>query len=261
MTYRNCRRPAVRRGLTLLELVTVLVILVALAGIVIPLLPDLVGRGETAAGATNQSEISNVIQTYQRNNLKYPEDWDALVDGNQAFMTYVRGGAHVELDGTGLTIDEALALNKAGISRLQLMSAAPEHMTYNPYANADKAANGLAIVSGRKLMMLSIGGQTKLNLSVTTAVSGGKFLVFGFGGRASIVRNGSENAPSAFRNDGNASPDQVYGRFGVIFQVSDAAGVALPKARFLGTCNFTATGIETSEDDLRRFHELTKRGI
>ena len=54
------RRP--RRGLTLLELVIVLTILVALAGLVVPMVSNLLPFSSSSAGATNASEIERVVQ-------------------------------------------------------------------------------------------------------------------------------------------------------------------------------------------------------
>lgn len=56
MPSRLLRPAESRRGLTLMELLVVLVILIALAGIVIPQLPSMLGRAETSSGATSQTE-------------------------------------------------------------------------------------------------------------------------------------------------------------------------------------------------------------
>src|SRR5580765_853115 len=73
----SANRP-LRFGLTLLELIVVLVILVAVAGIVIPLLPDAVLRSHTAVGSTNTSEITRFVQLYQRTYQSMPNDLDNL---------------------------------------------------------------------------------------------------------------------------------------------------------------------------------------
>ena len=51
-----------RRGLTLLELVVVLTILVALAGILVPMVSNLLPFTSSSAGATNATEVEKVVQ-------------------------------------------------------------------------------------------------------------------------------------------------------------------------------------------------------
>ena len=53
-----------RRGLTLLELVVVLTILVALAGILVPMVSNLLPLASTSAGATNAAEVEKLVQLY-----------------------------------------------------------------------------------------------------------------------------------------------------------------------------------------------------
>lgn len=258
-----------RRGLTLMELLVVLVILVALAGIVIPLLPSMLGRAETASGATSQTEIAKWIQTYEQLYLSYPKDWDALVDSGGTFLQsgYVRGEIDVALD-TGLTPAEAKALTDAGITRLQLMTATPVNKTFNPYRDSaasvdpDYAANGLTPAENTKLVVLTPTGQRKLGLAIDGTASAGKFVVFGFGRRASLVGKTVQNVPVVFRDDGSKVPDKVYCRYGVVFQVSTSAASAIPmsRARFVGVCNFKDGGIFTSDDDLQEFYDLNRGG-
>jgi len=70
-----------RKGLTMIELVVVLTILVALAGIVVPLLPSMVSHAHTAAHATNVVEIDKIVEAYNMLNHGYPDNLDSLVAG------------------------------------------------------------------------------------------------------------------------------------------------------------------------------------
>src|SRR5262245_40365227 len=139
MTPYSHRSSARRRGLTLMELLVVLVILIALAGILIPLLPSMLGRAETSSGATSQTEIAKWVETYEQLYLSYPQDWDALTDASGNFLQsgYVRGGSDVQSDTTGLTAGEAAALTTCGIGRLQAMTATPANKTFDPYGDPD----------------------------------------------------------------------------------------------------------------------------
>jgi len=261
------RRVLSRRGLTLLELVVVLVILIGLAGIVVPMLPSMLGRTETSSGATNHTEISKWVQTYEQIYLGYPKDWDSLTDiGGTKKITYVRGGGGIVLD-SGLTAGEADALNGAGITRLQAMVEAPtgiappppNNKTFDPYTDPSYDTNKIKPAAGTKLVILTKEGQQSLGLSDGTD-SPAKYVVFGFGNRASIIGKTTQNAPVVFRDDGSKTPDQVYCRYGVVFQVTNADGTTLERARFVGTCNFKGPGVFNSDADLEEFYDLNKGG-
>ncbi len=259
------RRLRARRGLTLMELVVVLVILIALAGILIPLLPSMLGRAETASGATSQTEIVKWIQTYEQLRFQYPQDWDSLTDASGTFLQtgFVRGGGEVISDSGGLSAAEAGALIGAGIGRLQAMTATPANKTFDPYGNADYDLNKITPAAATKFVILDVTGQKRLGLARNGTADAGKFVVFGFGNRASIIGKTTSNAPVVFRDDGNKSPDKVYCRYGVVFQVSINDGVKvtpLDRARFVGVCNFKGDHIATSDEDLEEFYDLNRGG-
>jgi Tfp pilus assembly protein PilE len=70
MMNRNARAFANRAGLTLMELI---VVLVGLASIIIPLMPNMLFRTHNATGAVNMQEISKSVQTYQAQYFQYPD--------------------------------------------------------------------------------------------------------------------------------------------------------------------------------------------
>ena len=74
------QRRALRRGLTLMELVVVLVILIALAGVVLPMLPSFLTKTHDSVTTTNISEVSKTIQEFFNANLAYPDQFDSLID-------------------------------------------------------------------------------------------------------------------------------------------------------------------------------------
>ena len=226
-----------RDGLTLMELVVVVAILVALASILVPLIPGLIGRAETSGRATNSQEIYKAIQLHQGTLTRYPNDWDALTDGSTTPLTYVQGftGTAPPLTIAALTGPQTNALRASGITRLQLMATTPGStttpagdMTFNPYMDVvDRAsATGaltLAANGTPNLAVLTPAGQAQLNLSDNATTSTGTYVVFGFGKRASIVGTGVNEAPVNFFDNASLSPNTRYSRYGVVFQVSGIA--------------------------------------
>ena len=79
-----------RRGLTLLELVVVLTILVALAGLLVPMVSNLLSVSTSAIGATNASEVERMVQLYLgRPNGNTLDLLDNLADSSGDLMSYV----------------------------------------------------------------------------------------------------------------------------------------------------------------------------
>ena len=209
-----------RRGLTLVELVVVMAILIALAGIIIPILPGIIGRAETSARATNDSEIYKWIQTYEATNSQYPYDWDSLLDfssGSPVAPTYAQGFTTPKtsttlgptgpaLTTTTLTTGQAGALTGGGIVSYQMMSNSTSSGltgssgiyaysdTFNPYPTSDRSADRVNIASGSTVVVLTAIGQQQLGLADNSSVSvtdgsttvpgTGWYVVFGLGSAA-----------------------------------------------------------------------------
>jgi type II secretory pathway pseudopilin PulG len=70
-----------RRGLTLMELVVVMFILIAVASIMVPIFPSMIERAHRSTGATNTSELTKAVQLYQAINGFYPDGYDLMTDG------------------------------------------------------------------------------------------------------------------------------------------------------------------------------------
>ncbi len=84
-----------RAGLTLMELVVVMVILIALAGIILPLFPSMLTRAHTSSTATNIAEASKAVQLYYNMYSGYPNNLDNLVPGGAGIIGRVlRGSGH-----------------------------------------------------------------------------------------------------------------------------------------------------------------------
>ena len=64
-----------RKGLTLIELVVVMTILVALAGLLVPTFASMLTRGHTSTCSTNIGEVNKAVQEYQLLYGGYPTIW------------------------------------------------------------------------------------------------------------------------------------------------------------------------------------------
>ncbi len=241
-----------RRGLTLMELIVVLVILVGLAGILIPLFPSLVGRTHTAAGATNDSELTKAMQIHEATYFSYPDQFDSLLGtGGTALFDLLPGGATpvggaTELTTVALTADTAAALTNAGIANVWDLDDATAEPTFNPYGVIRPlAATGNVAILGTDAI-------ARMNLPV-----GETYAVFGVGRRCTMIGRTMTDPPVHFADDQENTPEKVYGRKAVVFVLTKSAGTAArTKAKFVGSVSFHADGVVTADDHLGEYYEI-----
>ena len=235
-------RPAarLRRGLTLIELIVVLLILVALAGILVPMLPGMLTRAHTSSGATNTSEINKFIQTYEQLYFAYPNNFDALGDATTATVPdYIPNAANYTLG--NLTAAELAALNNAGITTVAPMYATSAALTaaggdasptFNPYSSLVPVtlATGsqVLIMTGAQLAQYGI-------LPAATTNAADRFVLFGVGKANTMIGKVMSDAPLHFGDGSATNPTTFYCRFAAIFRISQGGA-----ANTLERCNSSA---------------------
>ena len=119
-----------RKGLTLIELVVVMTILIALAGLLIPTFAAMLTRGHTSTCSTNIGEAVKAVQQYQLLYGGYPGNMDSLTDASgrpDQLPRQWRGPARRQWrawhkprrrsdHGVALSGNEASALQNAGLT-------------------------------------------------------------------------------------------------------------------------------------------------
>lgn len=243
-----------RSGLTLIELIVVLVILVGLAGIVVPLLPSMLGRTHTAAGATNMQEITKWIQTYEQLNLAFPDGWDSLTDGTKlvSYLPSEDGGVTPVggfITASGLTANEAASLNALGINNIHDMTTAtPDAPTFNPYKALVTAPT--AVAKDTVVARLDAAhANSKMGLSVT-----GNYVVFGFGSRASIIGKTVGEAPVVSADEDLINPALYYGRFLIVVSIPPGG----LRANFVGAVSMHPGEIDGVGQHLAEYYGIIK---
>ena len=200
-----------RSGLTLIELVVVLVILIAVAGVLLPMLPAFLTKTHDAVTTTNIAEVDKAVTGFLSTNLGYPNLVDSLVDGagnmyagmlfnplnpNSA-NTFTPVGT-VAVTGNGgqaiygpvpLSPGQAQSLIQGGITQLMVMSTSqvspPAFNATFPTTTSGQAGAypGLPGTTGATVTITSAGGQNvlmadnnyvfqKLNIQPTTDTNG-----------------------------------------------------------------------------------------
>jgi type II secretory pathway pseudopilin PulG len=244
-----------RHALTLLELVVVLVILVALAGILVPLLPGMLGRTHTATGATNIAEINKLFLTHYAMEMGYPDGLDNLVDDGATTVFSKLPGNGLDpaiFSVTGLETAEADALIKAGITQVYNLDNNTLSPTFEPYPSDPPIP--VAVAANLNVVRVdTVHVAEALDADEGTA----KYVVFGLGKASPITGGGGMmlEAPVHFGEHGESTPDKVYSRFGVVFQLRNAAGEIVSPAKFVGAVAFHDNGIAGAGQAIEEFHE------
>jgi type II secretory pathway pseudopilin PulG len=237
--------------LTLLELVVVMGILAALAGILVPLMPGLVAKSNSTAGMTNLDEIAKAVQLYaSQHNNEYPNDYDALVDSSGNLQSYVPNGFGSWFTaGSSSTLSADLsALSFVGISNVVPMIPTPSgtignwNPTYFPYGT-DATVTPTPVALGG-----TGGGLAYVNGSVAAGLFGvpadGRYVIFGLGKYSTISGVTMAQPPVYLSATNGYDPDHVYARFGLVFQTAGSGGTALISAKFLGAVAIDYYGLD-----------------
>lgn len=257
-----------RQGLTLVELVVVILVLVALAGIVIPMLPNMIGRAHTSTGATNIGEVNKAVLLYEQTQQSYPNDLDNLA-GTSDPIDYLPGtNAGGQITQGALTASQSTALRNAGITRLAglyptrtSLLAADGTITFNPYDGT--TAN---VAAGQNVAYVSEAAVEGLTGIVRdepgTAKTGDVYVIFGLGRRCSMIGKVISDPPTHFGENSESNAANVYSRIGLVFRVARGNGTATPtpldRAIFVGSVSMHDDGIVGGDAHLEEYHGLTK---
>ncbi len=223
MTLRREKR-AVRGGLTLLELVIVMTILVALAGIAVGMFPRLMGRAHIASCSANLPELTKAIQMYEATSMDgYPDRMDTLVVGNGlADFLPLKDG---EIRGVSVdepTQDEVDALERAGIRQVTVMSdnsGGDWHASFWPYNTSPEVGAPLEEISD-SMSLAFLDPSVAQAEGISTNGPEDRFVVFGLGSPCRMFGRTINEAPVHFSDGLDGNPNERYMRFVAVFQVA-----------------------------------------
>jgi prepilin-type N-terminal cleavage/methylation domain-containing protein len=241
-----------RKGLTLLELVVVLVVLVALAGLLVPMMPGVLHKAHTSAGATNIMELTKWLQTYHALNSKYPDQFDSLCDDDGLYSklpSNSSGAAGGQITYGALTATESSALYNAGITKLMGMAETTTNATFEPYDTGNDipitttSTPSVALADTARI-------ETLFNPSnETPATSTTRYVIVGIGAKCTALgANGVMlESPIHFGDEAGANPTETYQRFAAVFNVSSSP------AKFVGVVAIHEKNLDSAAAPLKEF--------
>lgn len=282
-----------RPGLTLMELIMVLVILIALAGLVVPMFPGILTQAHTSTCSTNIQECTKAVMMFQSAKSSYPNNLDLMSDGATGTIDYLAGGTSLPAQyggpGTALTMGggqitaskltqvELTALNNSGIFTGQAMTQTkPADPTFDYYLGGSTglpSANAITITTNTPLLFLDpvTGGPgsaaynrcNQLGLSVNC-----RYLVLGIGPRNDMIGSTMLSPPVHFGDTPALNPEFGYERLCCFFKVSDttqqSTSSATPPvtttnftvARFMFAAPIHDDGVGSINDELQNWYQL-----
>lgn len=238
------------KGLTLIELLVVLVILIALAGILIPQLPNMLVRTHAAAGSTNITEVNKRIQEFEQVYFKQPANLDNLAAG-AALHTYVGGSP--ELDVVALDAGTAEALEEVGITTVANLVVTPDHATFANYATP---VTTTLIDDG--VNVASVTPAAVRRLLRPTALDNDIYVAFGVGQASEIIGRTANEAGYHFGEGAGENPEVRYARFVAVYKVAEEDGLGsepLERAEFVGVVSIHDDGLANGSDHVGEFFE------
>lgn len=254
-----------RQGLTLLELVVVMTILIALAGILVAMFPGMLTMAHTSTGATNMPELNKIFQMHHQMNRGWPNYLDNLVVSGGTLYARLPGyeeGQGYFLEPLELTHDQAHALRDAGLTHVFNLAAAEDvdDATYDCYgrgivarelSEADPVNDNLTVA---RLTNPSDIAKFKGDLDHV-------YVVFGIGQATPLVGPGGmmQDAPIHFDDAPGTRPNEAYSRFVAIFDLGephddDDHHHHHSSAKFVTCAALHRSGIAVPWMPLRGFH-------
>jgi len=239
--YTNKARQA---GMTLIELTVVLLVLVGLAGLLIPYVSGFVTKTHDSTGASNIQALNNAMQRYAVEHYdNYPDKMDSLlVDAGTVFPKMMDEmmpmGANSYFEVVELDSAKAAALTKAGVKNLTVMNDGSADATFaNTVVNGMGQVTTKAVASGAKVV--AITGMPLMDLShrlgKPTDTNLYHYFAFGIGDDSTIAGSTVSDVPVHFSRNGDMGANKAYNHFVALFQVLKG-----------GACDATGYSVDTS---------------
>lgn len=233
-----------RQGLTLLELLIVLTILIALGGIVVASLPGLLERTQAATAAANVSEIDSAIRRgLLTNQGTLGNRFDSLISSSSAGQVAAYLGGNENFRAGSLSTKEVEALAGIGVTQLVPADDVSENVTFDSHIQQEVEIGTEAKVCELSPEYAGIAMYRLWNIEPNANL---RYIVFGLGQRCTLVGGGAQavfkEAPVHFSEDAASNPKKMYSRYLLIVEIDNSSELE-SKARYVGTAIPHQSGI------------------
>lgn len=229
-------------GMTLIELTVVLLVLIGLAGLLIPYVSGFVEKTHDATGANSISELDNTIIRFQADKMRFPDDMENLISSTAGTDTggacdsgtATAGTVYCKMMQTSqftpltLTMSQAMSLTMAGINTV----LPADNTTDNATFAAVDPTSPVTVAMGATVAEVNATTVDGVALSIEEHMAkafGGvpqdydsgcyAYVGFGIGENNEMIGTQLHSAPIHFASQGEMGPVNKYNRFIAVFQV------------------------------------------
>jgi len=219
-------------GMTLIELTVVLLVLIGLAGLLMPYVGGFVEKTHDSTGASNIAAVNSAMLRYQASYQSYPDNLDSLIDDATTTAVYTKLMGPDCLAKQTLTAEQAMAFKMAGIDTIMQMDSASTDATFSATTGVSMPMVGNADTTEVAMLTNLMGCATAATTTMPINSTNLKniivrtpntdmfdYVVFGVGSDNSMIGKALTTAPVHFAQTGNMGPKLKYNRFAVVFEV------------------------------------------
>ncbi len=229
MKYYKVKNLTRQAGMTLIELSVVLLILVGLAGLLIPYVSGFVAKTHDATTTSTIAELNNTIQRFQTQRQAFPDRLESLYDVASGTI-YNKLMTTAYLGTSAANASMVSSLNKAGITTVlnaNNLTGAPTFASTTGAAFTVASGTNLVVMKGNPAAQFW-GDTTQLQLiyafggqSTDYDTTCHSYVVLGIGDGNEMVGNAMQAAPVHFSENGDNGPTLKYGRYVAVFKVQN----------------------------------------
>lgn len=257
-------------GMTLIELTVVLLILVGLAGLLIPYISGFMEKTHDSTSVATIADLNNTIQRHQVSKMTLPSQLESLHDGTGVYSKMQQSAYLTTLAAPAATADAGTLANaslaKAGIKKVFNMAATTTDATFQSTSGAaiTLETNAFAAAPAGAALVILQGNNNGNDQSFFGQLSGGLIstgkgsaaknelanqLIYAFGGNAdswdtnctnyvvmgvgpanTLIPSSMQSAPVMFGSNGDEAPKTVYARYLGVFAVPKSAAACTSDA-------------------------------
>ena len=238
-------RKKIKNQFTLIEVAVVLLVVVALAGVVVPMALGYAQRSHGATGAGNIAQLTANINRFEVENFEMPDGWDNLVEatGTAAFNATAFGFLN-------LSPAQVDALKAAGVKNVYPIVDQDPVTDKGQYSTFGGTSATSAPVDS-KLNVATLTGATVRGVLGLSNKAADTYVAFGIGESLTAIGKTIATAPYDFP-EGAEKPENSYRRFIAVFNVSGE------KAKFLGVVANDDGTITNVQDHINEYYEATE---
>jgi len=248
---KNYNKIARQAGMTLIELTVVLLVLIGLAGLMIPYVSGFVAKTHDSTGTNNLANLNGTIQRFHTQFNSMPDDlhslvttgttaiYPAMMNPNMLTATTYTSDGTAGMVGTEVPL---VSLVTAGMSSVYEMKDGTTNgsKTFDAGNASVAIPNGMMAAAGTvDVAVLNAGDRFSVENHLAKAFGRQvsdfdsacyDYVVMGVGQESQLTGNAIQEAPVHFAQNGDMGPENNYNRFVAVFQVDKAMALVASSA-------------------------------